>query len=444
MREHPVQSGIAVLARMKAPGGAIGGQRGWRAVSQRQGGLAFPRLAEPVDLVELDAVPGAGQGGEHPARPVHDLDLRRIPNQNDLRPGPGGRGDQRVQIQGAGHRRLVDDHHRAAVQHRRSWRAGGGSVVGVQPLGQGVGALAGGGGELGGGAGRRCQPDDPVAGVLPGAGGGAQRAGLARPSRRREHGQEVPTSGQAQHRQALARVQPAVATGRHQRGQRDLSVPATAAAGGEVQDPGLGGEDLHGGVAGIRGARCYSDALQADRHRAVQTEREIGELLDPRHDLTGAEPAGRQDGGDLPGDLGAGEHRPASPSRLQRCLCHPRLCHPRLCLLVGLSVAGHRQDPAVHRQDSGLLPSVPRGRLQPHRLAEPVGGPASPGRLGRPARVQRRHLSVLLAGSGLEHRRLHYPGPLRGTEGAAQERFVLGDFWAGLSVNARGAFAPHS
>jgi len=56
--------------------------------------------------------------------------------------------------------------------------------------------------------------------------------------------------------------------------------------------------------------------------------------------------------------------------------------------------------------------------------------------------VQRRQLGVLLAGAGLEHRRLDHPHPLRRAQGPAEEHFVLGDFRAGLSINLRGAFAP--
>jgi hypothetical protein len=106
-----------------------------------------------VDLVEFDTVPGAGQGGEHPAGAVDHPDLRGVPDQDDLRACPGGCGDERVEVQGAGHRRLVDDHHRSVVQRRRALRAGWGAAVGVQPLGQGVRRLAGGGSQLRGGTG---------------------------------------------------------------------------------------------------------------------------------------------------------------------------------------------------------------------------------------------------------------------------------------------------
>jgi hypothetical protein len=132
VREDAVEGGVAVSAGVQSTGGPVGGQRVRVAVPEREGGLAFPRLAEPVDLVELDAVAGAGQGGQHPARAVDHPDLRRVADQHHLRPHPRGRGDERVEIQRAGHRRLIDDHHRPAVQHRRALRAvrgAGGCVV---------------------------------------------------------------------------------------------------------------------------------------------------------------------------------------------------------------------------------------------------------------------------------------------------------------------------
>ncbi len=64
------------------------------------------------------------------------------------------------------------------------------------------------------------------------------------------------------------------------------------------------------------------------------------------------------------------------------------------------------------------------------------------GGLGRPGRVQRRQLGVLLAGAGLEHRGLDHPGPLGARQCSTKELFVLGDFRGGLSVDFRGAFAP--
>jgi hypothetical protein len=124
VRENAVQGGVTVRAGVEPAGGAVGGQRPRRPVAQREGGRALPGVAEPVDLGQLDAVPGPREGGEHPARPVDHADLRRVPDQHHLRPGPGGRGDQRVQVQCAGHGRLVEDHHRPVIQLRRPLCAG--------------------------------------------------------------------------------------------------------------------------------------------------------------------------------------------------------------------------------------------------------------------------------------------------------------------------------
>ena len=76
------------------------------------------------------------------------------------------------------------------------------------------------------------------------------------------------------------------------------------------------------------------------------------------------------------------------------------------------------------------------------RSAQPVRGDAGSGGLGRPGRVQRRQLGMLLVGPGLEHRRLDHPRPLGHGHRAAKELFVLGDFRSGLSVDRRGALAP--
>jgi len=98
VREDAVEGGVTVGAGVQPPAEAVGGQRAGLACPQRQRRLAFPGLAEPVDLSQLHAVPGTGEGGEHPARPVDHPDLRGVPDQHDLRPCPRGRGDERVEV----------------------------------------------------------------------------------------------------------------------------------------------------------------------------------------------------------------------------------------------------------------------------------------------------------------------------------------------------------
>ena len=354
--ERAVQRGVTVSAGVQPAGGAVVGQRVRLPLTECHGCLSFPGLAEPVDLSELDAVPGPGEGREHPARTVDDPDLGGVPDQHDLRPDLSRGSDQRVEVQRRRHRRLIHDHHSPAGQPRRPGRSGRGAVMGVEPFGERVGRAAGRGGEFGGGPGRRRQPDDLIAGDLPSAGGGAQRAGLARPGRRGQDRQKVPTAGQVQHRPVLTRIQPSVATQRHQRGQRNPAVPALAPAVGDIEDPGLSGQDLHRGVPGIGGPCGHPDAAQPDRDCVVHAECGVGELLDPVDDLSRTAPCRRQQGGDLSGDVGAGEHRPPATRPLQRRARHP--CRQDL-IACRQDLVGRRQD--LRQQDPGRVRAVSVG-----------------------------------------------------------------------------------
>jgi hypothetical protein len=87
VREDVVDGGVAVLAGMEPAGAAVGLERVGPAVTQGEGGSAFPQGAEAVDLGQVHAVPGRGEGGEHPTRAVDHPDLRRVPDQHHLRPG---------------------------------------------------------------------------------------------------------------------------------------------------------------------------------------------------------------------------------------------------------------------------------------------------------------------------------------------------------------------
>ena len=59
--------------------------------------------AVPVDLAELDAVPGDGQGGEPPAGSVDHPYLAGVTNQHDFAGGLGGEPGEGVQVHSRRH-----------------------------------------------------------------------------------------------------------------------------------------------------------------------------------------------------------------------------------------------------------------------------------------------------------------------------------------------------
>ncbi len=146
VREDALEGGVAVGAGVQPSVLAVLGQAGGMALPEgREARGAFPGLAEPVDLLQGDAVAGVGEGGEHPAGAVDDPDLARVPDQDVLRRDPLV-ARSLGEVQGARHRGLVDDHDRPVIQ-RGPGSFGGRvlveTVVVVEPLRKGVGAAAG-------------------------------------------------------------------------------------------------------------------------------------------------------------------------------------------------------------------------------------------------------------------------------------------------------------
>ncbi len=122
------------------------------AVTQPEGGDAFP-LAQPAVLVAEAAhrgqhrrVGAVDDGGEHAAG-ADRAELLVVADQQQLRVGLAHRGEDRVELAGGDHARLVDDHQLPGLQRPRRVRLVGlvacGSVRGplgldavlVQPLG---------------------------------------------------------------------------------------------------------------------------------------------------------------------------------------------------------------------------------------------------------------------------------------------------------------------
>ena len=166
----------------------------------------------------------------------------------------------------------------------------------VQPLREGVGAGAGRSGELGGGPCGRSQPDDPVAGLGPGAAGRAQGAGLPGSGGGGQDGQEVPVAGQVQRRPVLPAVEPVPSVRGFecwpQHPVVGLAVADAAAPLRQAEDSGFGLQDLHGCVPGIGPSRGDGPNGLPNRYCLRQSQGGVGELLDPRQDLRGGQPVG--------------------------------------------------------------------------------------------------------------------------------------------------------
>ncbi len=165
-----------------------------------------------------------------------------------------------------------------------------GSVV--EPFGEGVGAGAGGRAEFGGGPSRGGQPDDPIPGVLPGRSSRPEGAGLTCPCRGGQRGQEVPATDQVPDGAVLAEVQPGGPYRVQQRVRVGVAVATAAAPFGERQDPGFGGQDLHGGVPGVRGSGSDAPDRLPDRDGFREVQRGVGEGLDPGQHLRSGQATG--------------------------------------------------------------------------------------------------------------------------------------------------------
>jgi hypothetical protein len=118
----------------------------------------------------------------------------------------------------------------------------------------------------------------------------------------------------------------------------------------------------------------------------------------------------------------------------------------------GASVGvGHRWSVQVRKprrfswvggQESRLLPGARRTcRRRTARRSRSGVQPARDG-LGRPGRVQRRQLRVLLAGAGLQHRCLDHPDPLAALRVRPRRFSYSAIFGSGFTVNLGGPLAP--
>ena len=77
-------------------------------VAQAQAGVAFPRVVEAVDPVQLDGIEGVDQQPEH-AAPADGGELQRVPDQHDPPAANVGQVGQLGQPGGGDHPGFVDD-----------------------------------------------------------------------------------------------------------------------------------------------------------------------------------------------------------------------------------------------------------------------------------------------------------------------------------------------
>jgi len=211
--EDPVEGGVAVGAGVQPSLSLIGRQDGAVASAEPEGRGPFPGVGEAVDPVQGAGVPGVDEGGQHPAGAVDDPDLRRVTDQDDFRCVLGSCGREAVDVQGGGHRGLIDDQDRPVIQaHPGPFRGAGRDlaepVASVEPLRDGVRVPAGRVGEFRGGPRGGGETDDPVPGLFPCCRRGPQGPGLTGPGGGGQDRQEVPVPGQLQHRLVLPPVQP--------------------------------------------------------------------------------------------------------------------------------------------------------------------------------------------------------------------------------------------
>ena len=107
----------------------VGVEAGGVAVSQLQGRGRFPLVVETVDRVELDRPAGRAEFTEHPATPDR-LELVGVTDQHQPPPLGVGQVCELVEVAGADHAGLVDDHRRPHRQPPRSL----GRPIGSSPL----------------------------------------------------------------------------------------------------------------------------------------------------------------------------------------------------------------------------------------------------------------------------------------------------------------------
>ena len=101
----------------------VGVEAGGVAVSQLQGRGGFPLVVEAVDRVELDGPAGRAEFAEHPAT-AHCLELVGVTNQHQPPLLGVGELGELVEVAGADHAGLVDDHRRPHRQPPRVAQVG--------------------------------------------------------------------------------------------------------------------------------------------------------------------------------------------------------------------------------------------------------------------------------------------------------------------------------
>ena len=213
-----------------------------------------------------------------------------------------------------------------------------------------------------------------------------------------------------------------------------------------------------GREAGIGGPRGHPVGLVPDRDGLGQSEGKGHDPLDLRQHLSGRQAAGGHERGDLPGNVGAGEHRPTlahDPDRSEppRHILRGRLSHHSRRLAGAGAVGAERCWPVTPSRPGDTFGKglgkgpvgeivMPRSGFDPGAgRSGPDGGQdlvaAEPGLLGLgdPVLVERRQLRVLLTGSGLQDRGPDHTHPLSRRESPAQEFFVLGDLRTGCLFN---------
>ena len=243
-------------AVVEAAVGGVGVQGSGVAAAQPAGGVGFPPVAEPPQQGQLG---GAGVAGEQPERAagVDRAELVVVPDEQQLRAGRPGLGGEVVQGEGAGQRRLVDDHQLPGPQPPRPGRCrrrpvGVVSVrlVSCCHLATVSQAIPTADAQLRGGCRGRGEPDHRggAVGGFPAGADGAQGAGLPGPGRADQH-VDAPPGGERPRppRRPGPRAGHAAAGG-----LRGGGVGAgSGGVGGGGQQPGLGVEDRGGGVRGL-------------------------------------------------------------------------------------------------------------------------------------------------------------------------------------------------
>ena len=189
----------------------VGVEAGRVAVSQLEGRVGFPLVAEAVDRVELDRAAGGAQLGEHPAA-GDGLELVWV---TDQRQPPvaliGELGEEKVA--GGEHPGLVDDQSRAGGEPpaRFGWPVV--TVVFVEQFGDRVASHAGLGFEDTGRFRGRRQPERRATLRSEIVDGGAQHRRLAGASRA-DHEHETVVTGDSGAASHLHHVQPSLDRGR--------------------------------------------------------------------------------------------------------------------------------------------------------------------------------------------------------------------------------------